>query len=114
MKITFERIKENPDYYPIVVKFENEVIGFAKAIIHHDFFENNNPFMTIWSVRVKENYRKQGIGIKLFQYIEQLAKDKKCEFICLLAEKGNIPANNFYQKLGYECENGYVKMLSNT
>lgn len=111
MKQTFLKIKDNPDYCMIVVKHQEEIIGFAKVVIHHDIFEENNPFITIWSVRVKNTYRKQGIGTKLFQYIEKLAKDNHCEFICLIAEKENIGANTFYQKLGYECENGYVKFL---
>lgn len=111
MKQTFHKIKDNQDYQMIIVKHNDEVVGFAQIFIHHDIFEENNPFITIWSVRVKNKYRRQGIGTQLFQYIEELAKDKNCEFICLIAEKENIEANTFYQKLGYECENGYVKVL---
>ncbi len=36
-----------------------------------------------------------------------------CEFICLFADKNNVSANGFYKKLGYECDNGYVKILKN-
>lgn len=111
MKQTFHKIKGNQDYQMIVVKRNDEVVGFAEVIIHHDIFEENNPFITIWSVRVKNIYRRQGIGTQLFQYIEKLARDKNCEFICFIAEKENIEANTFYQKLGYTCENGYVKVL---
>lgn len=113
MKQTFLKIKDNQDYQMIVVKHDDTIVGFANAIIHHDIFEENNPFLTIWSVRVKDIYRRQGIGTQLFQYIEKLAKDKNCEFICLVAEKENVGANMFYQKLGYECENGYVRVLKN-
>lgn len=113
MRKTFEAIKDNPDYQLIVAKHNDVIVGFAKVIIHHDIFEENNPFLTIWSVRVKDTYRRQGIGTQLFQYIEKLAEDKNCEFICFIAEKENVGANMFYQKLGYECENGYVKALKN-
>lgn len=34
-----------------------------------------------------------------------------CELICLIANKDNIEANQFYKKLWYECKNGYVKFL---
>lgn len=109
---TFEKIKNNPDYYIIVAKQNAEIVGFANAFIHQDIFEENKPFMTIWSVRIKKEYRRQGIGRKLFQYLEEIAHNIDCQFICLIAEKSNIGANAFYEKLGYKCENGYIKMLN--
>ncbi len=111
MKKTFEKIKNNPEYQMIVVRSNNIIVGFAKVIVHNDIFEENNPFITIWSIRVKREYRRLKIGTKLFEYIEKMAEDMKCEFICLIAEKENIVANQFYKELGYECENGYVKFL---
>lgn len=54
MKQTFHQIKDNPDYQMIVAKYNNVIVGFAKAIIHHGIFEENNPFITIWSVRVRK------------------------------------------------------------
>lgn len=111
MKQTYNKIKDNPDYQMIVVKFNGIIVGFAKAIIHHDIFEENNPFITIWSVRVRKEYRRLKIGTRLFKYIEDMAKGMNCEFICLLADKDNIGANKFYKKLNYEFDNGYVKIL---
>lgn len=113
MKQTFAKIKDNPDYQMITVKNNGSIIGFAKVTIHHDIFEENNPFLTIWSVRVKRGYRRQKIGTRLFEYIEKMAKDMNCELICLIANKDNIGANQFYKELGYECENGYVKLIKN-
>jgi len=111
MKQTFNQIKDNSDYKMIVAKFNNEIVGFAKVIIHHDIFEENNPFATIWSVRVKKEYRRLKIGTKLFKYIEDMAQEMNCEFICLLADTDNIGANEFYKKLNYDYANGYVKVL---
>ncbi|MCI9001097.1 MAG: GNAT family N-acetyltransferase [Clostridia bacterium] len=113
MKQTFTKIKDNQDYQMITVKSNGIIVGFAKVTIHHDIFEENNPFFTIWSVRVKEEYRRQKVGSRLFKYIEDLANDMNCELICLIANKDNIGANQFYKELGYECENGYVKFLKN-
>ncbi len=111
MKQTFNEIKDNSDYYMIVAKYNSIIVGFAIEIIHHDIFEENNPFITIWSVRVKKEYRRLKIGTRLFEYIESMAKGINCEFICLLADKDNIGANEFYKKLNYEYNNGYVKIL---
>lgn len=113
MKQTFKKIKKNPDYKMIVVKHNDIIVGFAKVIIHHDIFEENNPFATVWSVRVRRKYRRLKIGSRLFEHIESIAKEMNCEFICLFADKNNVSANGFYKKLGYECDNGYVKILKN-
>lgn len=111
MKQTFAKIKDNPDYQMITVRSNGIIIGFAKVTIHHDIFEENNPFLTIWSVRVRKEYRRQKVGTRLFEYIENIAKDMNCEIICLIANKDNSVANQFYKKLSYECESGYVKFL---
>lgn len=111
MKKSFSGIKNNPAYRMIVVKSDEVIVGFANIVIHHDIFEECNPFMTIWSVRVKREYRRLGVGTKLFEHIENVAKKMNCEFICLIAERENIEANEFYKKLNYSCENGYVKMI---
>ena len=111
MKKTWEQLKDNPDYKMIVVKNNKEVVGFAYVIIHHDIFEENNPFITIWSVRVKKEYRRKGVATKLFQYIENQAKEKNCEFISLIAVKNNERANIFYKSRGFKKENGYIKSM---
>lgn len=49
---TFSKIKDNPDYQMIVVKFNGIIVGFVKVIIHHDIFEENNSFITLWSIRM--------------------------------------------------------------
>lgn len=111
MKQTFNEIKGNPDYRMIVVKHEGIIVGFAKVVIHHDIFEKKNPFFTIWSVRVKKEYRRMKIGTRMFRYIEDMANSMNCEFICLLADTDNQGANEFYKNLKYEKANGYVRIL---
>lgn len=95
----------------IVVKFNGIIVGFAKVIIHHDIFEENNPFITIWSIRIKKEYRRLKIGTRLFEYIENMARKMNCEFMCLLADENNVAANEFYKSLNYEQINGYLKIL---
>lgn len=111
MITVYDEVKDNPDYYFLVGEKDNQIVSFAKIIINKDIFESCNPFITVWSVRVKKELRGNGIGTKMFNYIESIAKKINCQFICLLAEKENVNANIFYNKLGYSCENGYVKFL---
>ena len=76
MKQTFSQIKDNPDYQMIVAKYNNVIVGFAKAIIHHDIFEENNPFITFDIVFFK---------VKLIPFSSS-ASDKYCPgFIIILS-----------------------------
>lgn len=47
MKQTFTKIKDNQDYQMITVKSNGIIVGFAKVTIHHDIFEENNPFYNL-------------------------------------------------------------------
>ncbi|MCQ6563837.1 GNAT family N-acetyltransferase [Paenibacillus mendelii] len=49
---------------------------------------------------VNEEYRKSGYGSKLLSEVEQIAKEKKCDFIKL--ETLSFQALDFYVKQGFE------------
>ncbi len=105
----FEEMKDNPDYinYSAVTE-QDELIGFARVAIHHDIFEECKDYATVWSVRSK--YKRQGIGTRLFRFVEQELKDMGIDFIGLLAVD-TAEANEFYKSLGYEQINGYCKKI---
>ena len=50
---------------------------------------------------VHENHRRKGIGIKLLQAVEDLAKQQGASVIALNCEEMNVKAYQLYQKLGY-------------
>lgn len=104
-----EKLKDNPDYinYSAITN-EGELIGFARVVIHHDIFEECKDYATVWSVQAK--YKRQGIGTKLFRFIENELKEKEIDFIGLLAVD-TVEANEFYQSLDYKKTNGYFKKL---
>lgn len=111
MKKVFKQIENNPDYILLTAKKEGKIVAFAKIVVHEDIFEECKPYMTIWSVRVKKEDRRNKIGTVLFQKIEELAKQRNCDFLCLCADKENSIANAFYQSLKYTKVNGYIKKL---
>lgn len=111
MAEVFKRIKDDSFYEMIVAKIDEEIVGFAYVNIHQDIFEECKPFMSVWSVRVKKEYRRRKVGTKLFNYIEERARELDCSFISLIAEEGNRGANEFYKAIGYSKEVGYVKFL---
>ena len=59
---------------------------------------------------VHENYRRKGIGMKLLQAVEDLAKQQGFSVIALNCEEINDKAYQLYQKLGYTATS--TKILS--
>lgn len=77
---------------------QSEVIGGLCGY----FFEGSS---TAWAyvdyAWVDESRRHQGIGTKLFQTAETVAKSKQCTHIQLFTWE--YQAVDFYKKLGFEC-----------
>ena len=107
----YDNIYNNSAYHNIVAKVNNKIVGLATVIINYDIVEQLSPFLTVWNFSVREEYRRNKIGTRMFEYIYQFAKQNKCDFISLIAEKDNIVAQTFYEKLGYIKEIGYVKLI---
>ena len=59
---------------------------------------------------VHENHRRKGIGMKLLQEVEELAKKQGASVIALNCDKVNDKAYQLYQKLGYTATS--TKILS--
>lgn len=108
----YEDIYNNKAYHNIVAKVNGKIVGLATIIINYDIVEELKPFLTIWNFGVHQNYRRQKIGTKMFEYIYEYAKDNNCDFISLIAETENVIAQSFYESLGYIKEVGYVKLVN--
>ncbi|MFX1443385.1 MAG: GNAT family N-acetyltransferase [Promethearchaeota archaeon] len=103
----------NSKYYPKSVidymcnEFSPEfLIGLSKEREFFVAFENSKIIGTITilndyigTVFVNPEYHSMGIGNKLMEIIENLAKERKIEKLRL---NSSINAVNFYEKLGYK------------
>ena len=80
---------------------EDEVlIAFIWAYVHQ-FREENRMYVN--EIRVKEEYRKSGIGSQMLRLVEDKAEKMGLSAIYLHAEANNPEAIRFYQSAGY-CE----------
>jgi GNAT superfamily N-acetyltransferase len=103
MKKQFEKIINNPDYILIGVKDEEErLVGSVMGIVCNDIVGECKPFMVLENVIVSEKSRRQGLGLKMVNYIENCAKERNCYYIMLVSLIKRKDAHAFYESLGYK------------
>ena len=78
----------------VTVEDNNEIIGFASGLTNHKWFNLTD----LW---VHENYRKQGLGAKILNMLEDDAKNQGIEHIYTWTT-GYNRNDIFYEKQGYK------------
>ncbi|MGM0408756.1 MAG: ribosomal protein S18-alanine N-acetyltransferase [Bacteroidota bacterium] len=83
----------------VVVRNHNKIIAYL--IIQS---RKNSRKYRIYSLAIAPEARGQGIGKKLLEYAEQLAKKNHIQKITLEVSEKNESAINLYKKQGYQIE----------
>lgn len=114
MESLFKKITDNTDYILIGAKDkEQRLVGSVMGIICTDIVGECQPFLVLENVIVNEKCRRQGIGGKLIQYIENWARERNCYYIMLVSLIQRKDAHEFYEVNGYKpgVVQGYKKYL---
>lgn len=99
-------VEYNLSKVPIIQ--ESSFIWINRVIVdtYGDIIVGINSKMYCWNclyidvLWVKEEYRKEGLGLKILNEIEKVAKDKGCYLIHL--DTFDFQAKDFYIKHGYD------------
>lgn len=62
--------------------------------------DGRDDMVVIWDIRVHPDYRKQGIGRKLFVGAIQWSKRRQCRELNIETQNINVPACRFYMRQG--------------
>jgi GNAT superfamily N-acetyltransferase len=100
IKPRVERLIKNKEHAIFVYEInENTISGwvhvFGKDLIELEYAE-------IGGLVVDNNYRRQGIGLKLMRKCEEWAKENGYEEIRLRSGGQRKEAHEFYKQIGYE------------
>lgn len=94
----------NDDTTPVFVCEENDDIkGYAFCVIQDlSRCDNLRPDKSLYidDICVDENYRRHGVGKKLYEHVLQFAKEEKCFNITLNVWAKNSGAQAFYESMG--------------
>jgi GNAT superfamily N-acetyltransferase len=113
MHETFEWIQSNPNYIVLGAKMDDNLVASLTGILCPVMMGQCRPFMFIESVIVSHNYRKLGIGRRLMEEIERIAREKNCYLIQFVSSDHRKEAHQFYEAIGYNVDKvrGFRKIL---
>jgi GNAT superfamily N-acetyltransferase len=94
-------VLDNPDLGRLfVMRVDGKVAGMANALITVSTAEGARVLL-LEDVIVRAEYRGHGLGRKLIQHVLDWAKAEGMMRVTLLADKDNISALGFYERLGF-------------
>lgn len=113
MEETYQTLLEDKSYYVLGAFYENELAGSLMGILCKDLIGECEPFMVIENVVVSSKIRRQGIGRKLMNEIEMIARQQNCSYIILVSGGQRVEAHQMYESMGYREEHveGFRKFL---
>jgi len=98
--------------YGVAVACENSNIIGLVAWSKSSLFVSNTTRFHIEAIVLDQQYRGSGVGKKLMQFVEEMAKNSSPSIIDLTSglRRAKDGSHEFYKKLGYQNE-GYMAKL---
>lgn len=85
----------------LVAELDNKVIGYLIGTLNTELSYILVRQAELDNMCVLDEYRKLGVGTKLFETFREICKENRIEEIKVTASYGNINAINFYKKNGF-------------
>ena len=113
MALRMKKIIQLDNYWTFVAVKEEKVVGYI-GINKNYFWEQDGYYLRIQALVVNNQFRQIGVGQKLIEAAEELARQSNANSILLNC--GNRDerqaAHKFYTKVGFEPKSiGYIKRL---
>ncbi len=106
----FDIIIRDPHQELMVVKDQEAVIGvFQLTFITYMTYQGGTRAQ-IEGVRIRKDYRGQGIGKMMFEWAINRAKEKGAHVLQLTTDKKRPDALKFYETLGFKATHEGMKM----
>ena len=95
----------------LVCEDGGKTIATALVCLCQDVMFDNQPFALIENVVVSADYKREGIGKSLMNYIEAFCLEQNCSKIMLQTSSKNRNACDFYTAMGYDpdAKIGFIK-----
>ena len=95
-----------PWYWFLVAENNNQIIGLSFYWIRYSTWKGK--FLFLEDFVVKEEYRRLGVGSKLFEATIRICKELDVNGMCWQVLDWNTPAIDFYKKYNAEISNSWL------
>src|SRR4030042_2450128 len=90
-------LSDKPKYQAFVGKFGDKYVSYVVFLFTYSSFLAL-PTLFLEDIFVLEEYRRHGVGKKMFAFLKETAKREKCGRIEFTVLKWNKSAQEFYEK----------------
>lgn len=102
MTPTFEKIRDNDNYYLLGARSENDfLVGTVMGVVCHDMVKECRPFMIMENFVVDSEWHRKGVGSMLIRHVESIARERNCLFVQFCSSSYRTGAHAFYEESGY-------------
>jgi len=96
----------------LVAEVNGEVVGVCQVLIFQHFQHTGAWCCELESVHVRSDFRGRGVGAKLLEAAEALARREGCYRVQLTSRNVRLDAHRFYETNGFEqTSQGFKKTL---
>ncbi|MDL2253912.1 GNAT family N-acetyltransferase [Ruminococcaceae bacterium OttesenSCG-928-I18] len=99
------------EYHVLAAECDGEMAGAAMGILCENLAPSCTPFLLVEDVVVSSAHQRKGVGKKLMEALEEIARGEGCVYICLVSQEKRSGAHRFYEALGYDADRGFQKFL---
>lgn len=107
----FRAIDADPAQLLIVAVGAEEVVGTLQLSFIPGLARRGALRAQIEAVRVRDDYRSQGLGAGMFEWAIAVARRRGCALVQLTTDKGRGDAHRFYNQLGFVASHEGLKLL---
>jgi GNAT superfamily N-acetyltransferase len=100
-------LSDKPKFKAFIGKVGNKSVSYVIFFFTYSSFLAS-PTLFLEDIFVLEEYRKQGIGKRMFDFLKQTARREGCGRIEFTVLKWNKTAQDFYEDNGAQCLEWYL------
>jgi GNAT superfamily N-acetyltransferase len=98
-RLRLDCLSDNPKYHAFIGKIEGKSVSYIIYFFTYSSFLAL-PTLFLEDIFVLQEYRRQGVGKKMFDFLKEVAKREGCGRIEFTVLKWNKSAQEFYEKNG--------------
>ena len=109
----FKNIVADPNNELIVVEKEGNIIGMLQLTFIPYLTHKGSWRCLVEGVRIHKNFRGDGIGTRVFEWVIQYARGKGVSILQLTSDKQRPDSIRFYEDLGFKSTHEGLKLKLN-